>query len=310
MKECETLLNNKKVRLAIAPIAWTNDDDPSLGGETSFGQCISEMALAGYEGSEVGSKYPTGDIKLLTKELSIRNLSICNQWFSAFFTGENADPKSTEEAFRKQCLFLMQMGAKKIGACEVGTSIQGKKLPVFKNKYIFSDKEFENLANGLNRLGKISLEEYNIELVYHHHMGTGIQTLEETNKLMNITDPKYVNLLYDTGHIYLSDGSMENALKLLYKNASRVKHVHLKDVRGKIKEEMIKNELSFMEGVVKGVFTVPGDGDIYFDPIFKFLSSINYEGWIVVEAEQDPKVANPLEYAIKARNFITEKTGL
>lgn len=299
-----------KINLAIAPIGWTNDDDPSLGGEISFRQCISEMALAGFSGCEVGSKYPVDDIKLLTKELSLRNLSICNQWFSAFFTGKDANEKATEEAFRKQCQFLMQMGAKRIGACEVGTSIQGQNVPIFKGKYVFSDKEFNDLANGLNKLGKIALEEYNIELVYHHHMGTGVQTLEETNKLMSLTDPKYVNLLYDTGHIYLSDGSMENTLKLLYQNSDRIKHVHLKDVRGKVKEEVINKDLSFLDGVRKGVFTVPGDGEIYFDPIFDFLKSINYEGWFVVEAEQDPNIANPLEYALKARKFISEKTGI
>lgn len=299
-----------KINLAIAPIGWTNDDDPSLGGKISFRQCISEMALAGFSGCEVGSKYPVDDIKLLTKELSLRNLSICNQWFSAFFTGKDVNEKATEEAFRKQCQFLMQMGAKRIGACEVGTSIQGQNVPIFKGKYVFSDKEFNDLANGLNKLGKIALEEYNIELVYHHHMGTGVQTLEETNKLMSLTDPKYVNLLYDTGHIYLSDGSMENTLKLLYQNSDRIKHVHLKDVRGKVKEEVINKDLSFLDGVRKGVFTVPGDGEIYFDPIFDFLKSINYEGWFVVEAEQDPNIANPLEYALKARKFISEKTGI
>lgn len=310
---CENIdnktLDASLVSLAIAPIGWTNDDDPKLGGEITFEQCVSEMALAGFAGCEVGSKYPS-DIKTLSKALSLRNLMICNRWFSAFFTGKEASVERTEKDFRETCSFLMQMGAKRIGACEVGTSIQGQKTPVFKNKVVFSDKEWDALSKGLNKLGKIAKDDYDITLVYHHHMGTGVQTMEEIDKLMDMTDSNYINLLYDTGHIYISDGSMENALRVLYKHSHRIKHIHLKDVRGKVKEEMIKEESSFLQGVIKGVFTVPGDGDFYFDPVFAHLAKIEYSGWMVVEAEQDPSLANPLEYAMKARAFINEKTGL
>ncbi len=138
-------------------------------------------------------------------------------------------------------------------------------------------------------------------LVYHHHMGTGVQTEEEIDKLMELTDPNLVSLLYDSGHLVCSG---ENHLRILEKYINRIKHVHLKDVRKDIVQKVKNENLSFLKGIRLGMFTVPGDGNIDFEPIFEVLRKHNYEGWALVEAEQDPAIANPFEYAQKANNYI------
>ncbi|MFU8770595.1 MAG: TIM barrel protein, partial [Desulfotignum sp.] len=149
--------------------------------------------------------------------------------------------------------------------------------------------------------------EKGMKVAYHHHMGTGVQTTEEIDRLMEETDPKLVYLLYDTGHLVFSG---EDYVMLLKKYINRIAHVHFKDIRKDVMESVKKDKLSFLQGVKKGVFTVPGDGMIDFDPVFKILSENGFEGWFVVEAEQDPAKANPFKYAQMARAFIQEKTGL
>lgn len=298
------MFNKEKVKLGIAPIAWTNDDLPELGGENTFEQCVSEMALAGFTGSEVGNKYPK-DPAVLKKALDLRGIQICNAWFSSFLTTKPL--QETVDAFIKHRDFLHAMGAKMIGVAEQGHSIQGMAdVPVFANKPVFTEEEWEKLARGLEELAKLAAEK-DMLLSYHHHMGTGVQTLEEVDKLMEMTDPNLVYLLFDSGHFAFSGENPEEALK---KHAHRVKHVHLKDVRKEVLEKVKRENLSFLQAVKEGAFTVPGDGMIDFEPLFKILQEANYEGWFVVEAEQDPAKANPLEYAMKARAYIREKTGL
>ncbi len=299
------MLDREKVRLGIAPIAWTNDDMPDLGAENTFEQCVSEMALAGFAGSEVGNKYPR-DPEVLKRALELRNLRICNQWFSSFLLTKPFG--EVEQECRTQLAFLQAMGAKIIGFSEQSYSVQGQReTPIFGHKYVMNDAEWKTLTDGLNRLGKIALEEYGISLTYHHHMGTVVQDPEEVDRLMAETDPAYVSLLYDTGHFaYCGANPLEMALRY----AKRIRHVHLKDIRPQIVEQVKQENLSFLDGVRLGAFTVPGDGSIDFDPIFRLLGDVGYEGWMLVEAEQDPAKANPLEYALRARRFIAEKTGL
>jgi len=299
------MFNKSKVKLGIAPIAWTNDDMPDLGAENTFEQCVSEMALAGYTGSEVGNKYPK-DPKVLKKALDLRGMQICNQWFSCFLITKPF--KEVERAFRAQCKFLKAMGAKIIGASEQSHSVQGQlKTPVFGHKYVMNDKEWKIFCEGLNKLGKIALDDYGIHLTFHHHMGTVVQNPDEVERMMKNTNPKYVSLLFDTGHFAYCGA---DPLKMCKKYIKRIKHVHLKDIRPNVVKEVKAKKLSFLQGVRKGAFTVPGDGCIKFDPIFKVLADNNYQGYMLVEAEQDPSIANPLEYAIKARKFIRQKTGL
>lgn len=298
------MLDKNKVSLGIAPIGWTNDDMLDLGKENTFEQTVSEMALAGFTGSEVGSHYPT-DPAVLKRALDLRGLTICNQWFSSFLISRPYE--ETEEAFIKQCDFLTQVGAKCIGVSEQSYSIQGMlDHPIQEGKYVMSDEEWELLTTGLNRLGKIAKDK-GIVLTFHHHMGTVVQTEEEIDRFMASVDPELVYLLFDSGHLSFAEIDPE---KVLRKYVDRVRHVHLKDLRKDVVEKSRREKWSFLKGVRAGTFTVPGDGDVDFAPIFKLLEEADYRGWVVVEAEQDPALANPLEYAIKARKYIAQHTGL
>jgi len=298
------MLNKEKVKLGIAPIAWTNDDMPDLGKENTFEQCVSEMALAGFTGSEIGGKYPD-DINVLKKALDLRGMQICNCWFSTFLISKPYE--ETKEAFIKQVEFLAALGAKVIGVSEQSYSIQGKlDQPVWEGKYVMNDEEWELLATGLNKLGKIAREK-GVTLTFHHHMGTVVQTEEEIDRFMQMVDPKLVYLLFDSGHLSFAGIDPEKVLK---KYVGRVRHVHVKDIRRRMVDKSKKERWSFLKGVREGVFTVPGDGDVDFGAIFQILEDADYEGYIVVEAEQDPAIANPFEYALKARKYIAQKTGL
>ena len=291
-------MDKNKIKLGIAPIAWTNDDMPDLGSENTFEQCVSEMALAGFEGCEVGNKYPK-DTAVLKKALDMRRLQIVNQWFSSFVLTEPME--KVEKDFIAQCNFLKAMGATRIGASEQSYSIQGQmNTPVFDAKYVMNDGEWDKFAKGMNRLGDIA-NSMGIKLVYHHHMGTVVQTAEEIDRMMDMTDPDKFALLYDTGHLAYCG---QDYLAVLKKYAKRIAHVHLKDVRPEVVEKVKKEKLSFLQGVRAGAFTVPGDGSIDFAPVFDELDKSGYEGWMIVEAEQDPAKANPLEYALKARDYI------
>lgn len=297
------MLDNKKVKLAIAPIAWTNDDLPDLGAENSFEQCISEMALSGFSGSEIGNKYPK-DPDVLKHYLDVRGLRICNAWFSSLLLSDGYD--ATIDAFIKHRDFLHALGAKVIGASEQGNSIQGKNVSIFGNKPVYTDEQWELIAKGFNEMGRLAREK-DMYFTVHHHMGTGVQTADEIDRLMEMTDENLVFLLFDTGHLAFAG---EDAVAVLKKYVHRTKHVHLKSIRKDIIAEGKAKGYSFLECVRAGAFTVPGDGDFDFRPVFDILSDADYEGWVVVEAEQDPAKANPFEYALLARKYIREASGL
>lgn len=291
-------MRKEDVKLGIAPIAWTNDDMPDLGAENTFEQCVSEMALAGFTGCEVGNKYPK-DPAVLKAALDLRGLTIANQWFSSFVLSKPME--EVEKDFIAQCKFLKAVGADTIGASEQSYSIQGQMhTPVFECKYVMVQKEWERFAKGMNRLGEIA-DSMGMKLVYHHHMGTVVQTAAEIDKMMDMTDPDKFSLLFDSGHLAYCG---EDYVEVLKKHVKRVKHVHLKDIRPDVVKKVKDEKLSFLQGVRAGAFTVPGDGCIDFAPIFDILDAAGYKGWMIVEAEQDPAKANPLEYALKAREYI------
>lgn len=300
-------MNPDKVKLGVAPINWTNDDLPELGGEIPFEQCISEMALAGYTGCEVGTKYPT-DPSVLKEYLELRGLQICNQWFSYELTTKSF--AENRKNFEDLLDFLQAMGAEVIGGGETGNSCQGQQdVPVFEGKGMLDTAEdWKNYCRDLNELGKIARDR-GMRLAFHHHMGTAIQTMEETDRLLDGTDPENVWLNYDCGHFTFSG---ENAVQALEKYLPRTAHIHLKDIRPDVLKRTHEERLSFLTAVKSGVFTVPGDpgGCIDFRGLFAVLNASEYEGWIVVEAEQDPAKANPLKYAMMARKFLRDNLNL
>ena len=300
------MFDSKNVFLGIAPIGWCNDDMPELGAENTFKQTVSEMALAGFTGCEIGNKYPSDPVEL-KKQLDLRGMRIASRWFSSFLLTKPYE--EVEADFIRELDFLAAVGANRINVSEQSYSIQGKvDVPILTggHKYVMNDAEWDRFCDGLNKLGRVARER-GFKLCFHHHMGTVGRTSEETDRMMANTDPDCVFLCYDTGHFTFAG---EDPLAMLKKYVDRVGHVHLKDMRLRVVEEVRKNNWSFLTAVRNGAFTVPGDGDVDFDPVFKVLSDAGYQGWLLVEAEQDPAKADPLEYAIKGRTYIREHTGL
>lgn len=292
------------IRVGCAPIAWVNDDMPALGGETTYQQILSEVALAGYDGTEIGNKYPK-DPQVLNKELQLRGIRIAAAWHGCLLTTE---PYEVEERkFIDFCDYMAALGADCVNICEQGHSIQGMRdKSVFDDKPYFTDEEWQRLADGLNRFGSIAKEK-GLKLAYHHHMGTGVQTVEEIDRLMSMTDPDKLLLLVDNGHLLFAG---ENTAEVIGRYLNRIGHVHLKDIRPEIVAKAREEKLSFLDSILAGAFTVPGDGLTDFAALMKPVVDSEYDGWFLVEAEQDPAIANPLEYAILARNYLRSALGV
>ena len=174
------------------------------------------------------------------------------------------------------------------------------------NKPVATDEEWDRLCDGLNKLGKIAAD-CGFQMCFHHHMATVVQTIEETRRLLENTDPRYVYLCYDTGHFTFSG---EDAVAAAKEFAPRIGHVHLKDIRKEKMEQAYREGFAFRQSVLEGCFTVPGDGFVDYPGVFAALEAAGYEGWLLVEAEQDPAKANPLEYALKARDYIRKTAGI
>ena len=221
------MFDPKTVSLGIAPIGWCNDDMPELGAENTFQQTVSEMALAGFTGCEIGNKYPT-DPAELKKALDLRGMRIASRWYSSFILTRSMEEE--EKDFIANLDFLAAVGANRINVSEQSYSIQGKMdVPVLTggHKHVMDDAEWKLLCDGLNKLGKIAADR-GFKLCFHHHMATVVQTFEETKRLMDNTDPRYVYLCFDTGHFTFSG---EDAVKAAKEFGPRIGHVHLKDIR-------------------------------------------------------------------------------
>ncbi len=295
------MFTNKDIKLGICPIGWTNDDMWDLGDENTFQQCISEMRLAGFTGCEIGHKYPS-DVKELKEALDLRGMTVASKWFSSFLGTKPFE--ETFEEFKKEIEYLCYAGATAINISEQSYSIQGNPdLSIFKNKARFTDAEFAQMCDGLNKLAEYA-KSNGIRACFHHHMGTCVQTLEETERMLNNTSDDLL-LCYDTGHWTFSE---VDPMAILNEFPNRIGHVHLKNMRRAICDQAIKESWSFLKSVRNGAFTVPGDpeGCVDFEPVLRKLDEIGYEGWIMVEAEQDPAKANPFKYAKMAYEYITD----
>jgi inosose dehydratase len=268
-----------------------------------FEQCVSEMALAGFQGCSVGHKYPT-DPATLRRALDLRGLQVSEPWVSTYFT-VNGMEQQTVDAFEDQLAFIKAMGGTDLVVAELGRSSHVLPVALFANRPVFDDHDWDLLCSGLNRLGKIAAAA-GMRLCYHHHLGTGVMTRADVDRLMDSTDPELVHLLLDTGHLAAAG---DDPLAAARAHAARIKHVHLKDIRPEVVSRVREEGLSFQNGIENGIFTVPGHGVIDFVPILQALADSGYTGWLVVEAEQDPAKANPLAYALKARAYLRDVLG-
>ena len=286
------------IKLGVAPIAWSNDDMPELGGETSLEQCLDEASKAGFIGIESGGKFPKTSKELLPK-LNNYNLNLCSGWY-----GGNLRQNSTDEEkklIKSQLDLFKDCNAPCIVFAEVSDSIQGDPNRKLSTRPQMDNNEWNSFCNKLSEMGKF-LEGEGMPLAYHHHMGTVIETHEDTTRLLENTDDS-VKLTLDTGHMLFAQG---NSKKILEDFSSRIIHIHCKDIRKNVLDNSLENDLSFRGAFLDGAFTVPGDGCIDYKPLFDILKVKNYSGWLVVEAEQDPTKANPFEYAKIGYKYLTE----
>ena len=283
------------VRIGINPLSWMNDDLPALGGETALETALAEGKEIGYEGFELGNKFPK-DGPALKAKLDAFGLACVSGWYSGFLAEDSVAAEI--ERCKAHMSKLQYNGVKVVVYGECAGTIQGQiDTPLAKRPRFASDALWKAYAERLNAFGAHLKKTYGITLAYHHHMGAYVESPDDLDRLMALTDPASVGLLYDTGHAYFG-GATEPDL-LLKKHVARVVHVHCKDVRPKVIAQARNDGWSFLNGVLNGTFTVPGDGVIDYDAILSTLHAAGYQGWLVVEAEQDPALAPSYAYAQK-----------
>ena len=289
------------------PIAWSNDDDHSLGADIPLEQCLSEAAEIGFDGIEKGHKMP-GEAEALKRVLAPHGLKFISGWHSL-----NLLTRSIEEeaaALQGQLDLLKAMGCTVCIVCETSNAIHGRnEIPLNQSPQL-GPAAHGAFGKGVETLARQAADQ-GIDLVYHHHMGTVVETAEEIDRFMDATGP-HTCLLLDTGHALF--GGADPA-EVAHKHMGRVRHIHAKNVRDDIRQQVEREDLSFLEGVRRGVFTVPGDpeGCVAFEPVLEIAAAHHYSGWLVIEAEQDPAVRNPFHYqslGLSALRNMARKAGL
>ena len=286
-----------KIKLGIAPIAWSNDDMPELGGDTPIEKCLEDAKVAGFSGIELGGKFPRnhGIINFLLKKY---NLKMPGGWYGAYLKERSA--KEEWAAMQDHLNLLKLIKADVFVFADVSGSIQGDATRPLSTRPNLSKDEWKSYCEKISELSNRLMDE-GIPMSYHEHMGTIIQTEEDVDKFISFTNDDTF-LLYDTGHLMFARANYEKVLK---NYITRINHVHCKDIRKKVFISSIQNDLSFRDSFLEGVFTVPGDGCIDYNPLIKILYESKYTNWLVIEAEQDPKKANPLEYAKIGYKYLT-----
>ncbi len=277
------------IRIGINPITWSNDDLPELGGDTPLETCLAETRLAGYAGTEMGGKFPNRT-ETLKPILARHGLAFVSGWYSARLLERDAE---AEIAAMQGHLDLMAgMGCPVMVFAEGTGSVQGDRSRAADDRPRVPEAFWPEYARRIQAVAE-HMAARGVRLAFHHHMGTAIQSADDIDRLLAATGPA-VGLLLDTGHATYAG---IDPLDLARRHAGRIVHVHCKDVRRPVLEAARARRRSFLDSVLEGVFTVPGDGSIDFPPVLRVLREAGYAGWLVVEAEQDPAKAHPLTYA-------------
>jgi inosose dehydratase len=278
-----------KVRIGINPITWSNDDAPELGGDIPLEACLSETKQAGYAGTELGGKFPRKSAEL--KPIMQRHgLAVISGWYDGRCDEKDVDAEM--DAISPHLQLLKDMGSTHVVYADTSRGRHGAIWEPISKRPMLQAEEWPAYGRKLTQLAE-RMADFGVRMAFHHHMGTIIETDAEVGLLMKHTG-EAVGLLYDTGHSTFSGG---DPLQLIKDNVKRVVHVHCKDVRKPILEKARAEDMSFMAAVLEGIFTVPGDGFTDYPSILRVLAEANYSGWLVVEAEQDPRKAHPLTYA-------------
>ncbi len=278
-----------RAQLGIAPIAWWNDDLAELSDDVSLEECLRQASVAGFTGMETGRRFPM-DAAVLGPVLKTYGISVCGGWFSGLLL--DGDIEHEKDRIAQQLKFFKAAHAPCIVYGETARSIQGDKSKPLATKPKLSEDEMKVYGRKMTEFGEWCAEQ-GMPLAYHHHMAAVVETEAELDLFMKHTGAG-IPILYDTGHMAFAGGDV---LTVIDKHHKRISHVHTKDVRMDVINKLDRSKESFLDAVVKGAFTVPGDGSLNFETIVKKFASVGYEGWFVVEAEQDPVKSPPLEMA-------------
>jgi len=297
-----------KMTFGIQPTCWTNDDFPEIGNDTPYQKILDETKKARYAGGSTGHNYPS-HLPSLLEALRVNNLKIASTWAgTSFTTGVDADAALAD--FQAQVTFLKEVGARDVVVAELAGAVnQIRTKRVLEDRPILSEAQWFLLTRLLDEAAKYAKDQ-DMQLSYHPHVGTCVMTLEETIRLLDSTNPDYVGLCLDTGHLRYGGASLSDVEAFTKKYVRRITHVHLKNVRKAVLPVAVKGSYSFYQAIESGIFTVPGDteGDDL-SSIVKTLNQAGYSGWMVIEAEQDPANANPFQYANTARKFLEKELG-
>jgi len=289
------------IRLGIAPIGWSNDDLPELGGDITLEQCLREARAAGYTGVEKGGKFPL-DPKVLGPMLEEHGLVLVSGWFSGELRHGSVEREKRRIA--QQLALYQALDVPVMLYAETTGTVQNQiEVPVAERPRM-PEEEFKSYGDKLTELAEW-LREEGCPMTFHHHMGTVVETEREVDLLMARTGDA-VGLLFDTGHLHFAGGDV---LATARRHGRRINHVHCKDIRSDILARLGAERWSFLKGVIEGVFTVPGDGAIDFRAFAEVLAEVGYASWVVVEAEQDPNKGNPLAMARIGHEALTEAFG-
>ncbi len=277
------------VRFGVAPIAWSNSDLPELGGDTTLETCLMESREAGFTGTETGVKYPL-DASVLGPSLEKYDLKLASGWFSGRILELSLEEE--KDRLEEQLACFHALGAPVMVYAETTGSLQADRATPVSQRRKLATSDFPDFGRRLTEVADY-LQDRGVPMSYHPHMGTVVETDADIDLLMANTGPS-VGLLIDTGHVTYAAG---DPFALVKRHGPRLNHIHCKDIRPDILKQVKADNLSFLDAVIEGVFTVPGDGCINYGRFAKGLAAVDYEGWVVVEAEQDPVKAPPLEYA-------------
>lgn len=293
------------VRIGTNPIAWSNDDMPELGGDTPLETCLAEAREAGFTGIEKGNKFPA-DPAALREVLGRHGLVFVSGWYGAELRRRTVEQEI--EAMRPHFDLLRACGCEVMVFAETSGTVQGRRDMPVADRPVMRDDEWPPFLDRLGVLGDW-MAERGVRIAFHHHMGTVVETAREIDRLMQGT-PESVGLLFDTGHLAFAG---EDPAAVSRRWAHRVNHVHAKDVRPDVLARARAGRWNFLDSVVAGVFTVPGDGRVDFVSALRPVARADYAGWLIVEAEQDPAAAHPFTYARKghaALRAAAEAAGL
>ncbi len=278
------------IRYGTNPIAWSNDDDQTLGAHITLEQCLREAGEIGFDGIEKGHKMPTDPVALKAA-LAPYGLQFVSGWHSLNLLAHSVEDE--KKAIQPHLDLLLAMGCSVCIVCETSNAIHGADGTPLSQSPVLPIGQWEKFGADVEAIAQYVAAQ-GLTLVYHHHMGTVVETPEEIDLLMAHTGPA-TKLLFDTGHCYFGGG---DPAEVAARHMGRVRHLHAKNVRPAVRDRLVAEGWSFLEGVRQGVFTVPGDleGAVDFAPVLRLAAEHGYEGWIVIEAEQDPLVRDPVTY--------------